>query len=130
MDLVRPLVFGLGCCVMAAFASLLILIPLADSDIDDLPLYLLVSAPVLVGALAGAGLAARVHREPERRDPLRHLVAALSGPAVFAVLNSVGVAPELDAVWLVRLLNLVLPLAAAYAGFRLFDHRAGSRIRG
>ncbi|MGH2774204.1 MAG: hypothetical protein ACRDJT_02055 [Actinomycetota bacterium] len=120
----RPLLFGLGCCAISAFASLLFLTPLADSDIEDLPLYLLISAPVLVGALIGAGLAGRVHREPERRDPRRHLVAALSGPAVFAVLNSVGVAPELDAVWLVRLLNLVLPLAAAFAGLRLLDRRA------
>jgi hypothetical protein len=127
MDVVRPLVLGLGCCVVAAFASLLVLAPSADSDIDDLPLYLLVSAPVLVGALVGAGLAARVHREPERRDSRRHLLAALSGPAAFAVLNSIGVAPELDAVWLVRLLNLVLPLAAAYTGVRLLDHRAASR---
>ncbi len=127
MDLVRPLLFGLGCCIIAAFVSLLVLTPLADSDIGDLPLYLLVSAPVLVGPLIGAGLAARVHREPERRDPRRHLFAALSGPGIFAVLNSVGVAPELDAVWLVRLLNLVLPLAAAYAGVRLLDHRTTTR---
>jgi hypothetical protein len=128
MDLVRPLLVGLGCCVVAAFASLLVLVPLADSDIGDLPLYLFVSAPVLVGALVGAGLAARAHREPERRDPRRHLVAALSGPGIFAVLNAVAVAPELDAVWLVRLLNLVLPLAAAYAGVRLLDHRTASRV--
>ena len=123
MDFVRPLLFGLACCVVATFVSLLVLTPLADSDIGDLPLYLLVSAPVLAGALIGAGLAARVHREPERLDARRHLLAALSGPGIFAVLNSVGVAPELDAVWLVRLLNLVLPLAAAYAGVRLLDHR-------
>jgi hypothetical protein len=128
MDVVRPLVLGLGCCVVAAFASLLVLAPLADSDIDDLPRYLLISAPVLVGALVGAGLAARVHREPERRDSRRHLLAALSGPAAFAVSNSIGVAPELDAVWLVRLLNLVLPLTAGYAGVRLLDHRTTPRI--
>jgi len=130
MDVVRPLLVGLGCCVVAAFVSLLALTPLADSDIDDLPLYLFASAPVLVGALVGSGLAARAHREPERRDPRRHLVAALSGPALFAGLNSVGVAPELDAVWLVRLLNLVLPLAAAYAGVRLLDRRTTPRILG
>lgn len=126
MDLVRPLLVGLGLCVIAAFVSLLLLVPLADSDIDDLSLYLLISAPVLAGAGAGAGLAARVHRSPERRDARRHLVAALSGPGLFALMNSVGVAPEIDAVWLVRLLNLVLPLAAAYAGVRLLDHRAAS----
>ena len=124
MDLVRPLLVGLGCCVVAAFVSLLVLTPLAESDIGDLPLYLLVSAPVLVGALVGGGLAARVHREAERGDPRRHLYAALSGPGIFAVLNAVGVAPELDAVWLVRLLNLVLPLGAAYAGVRLLDRRS------
>ena len=128
MDLVRPLLVGFSCCVVAAVVSLLILLPLADSDIEDLPLYLLVSAPVLVGALVGAGLAARVHREPERRDPRRHLVAALSGPTFFAVINSVGVNPELDALWLVRLLNLVLPLAAGYAGVRLLDHSAPTRF--
>ena len=114
--------------MVAAFVSLLVLTPLAESDIGDLPLYLLVSAPVLVGALVGGGLAARIHREPERRDPRRHLYAALSGPGIFAVLNAVGVAPELDAVWLVRLLNLALPLAAAYAGVRLLDHRTTPRI--
>jgi hypothetical protein len=49
--------------------SLLILLPLADSDIEDLPLYLLVSAPVLVGALVGAGLALRpgFERESSRK---------------------------------------------------------------
>jgi hypothetical protein len=122
VDGVRPLLVGFSCCVVAAVVSLLILLPLAGSDIEDLPLYLLASAPVLVGALVGAGLAARVHREPERRHPRRHLVAALSGPALFAVINSAGVDPELDSLWLVRLLNLALPLAAGYAGLRLLDH--------
>ena len=124
MDGVRPLLVGLSCCVVAALVSLLLLLPLADSDIEDLLLYLLVSAPVVAGALVGAGLAARVHREPERRDPRRHLVAALSGPALFAVVNSLAVDSELDAVWLVRLLNLLLPLVAAYVGVRLLDHSA------
>jgi hypothetical protein len=122
VDGVRPLLVGFSCCVVAAVVSLLILLPLAGSDIEDLPLYLLASAPVLVGALVGAGLAARAHREPERRDPRRHLVAALSGPALFAVINSAGVDPELDSLWLVRLLNLALPLAAGYAGLRLLDY--------
>lgn len=126
MDGVRPLLVGLSCCVVAALVSLLLLLPLADSDIEDVPLYLLVSAPLVAGALAGAGLAARVHREPERRDPRRHLVAALSGPALFAVVNSLAVDPELDAVWLVRLLNLLLPLVAAYVGVRLLDHSAST----
>ena len=124
MDGVRPLLVGLSCCVVAALVSLLLLLPLADSDIEDLLLYLLVSAPVVAGALVGAGLAARVHREPERRDPRRHLVAALSGPALFAVVNSLAVDSELDAVWLVRLLNLLLSLVAAYVGVRLLDHSA------
>jgi len=124
VDGVRPLLVGLSCCVVAALVSLLLLLPLADSDIEDLLLYLLVSAPVVAGALVGAGLAARVHREPERRDPRRHLVAALSGPALFAVVNSLAVDSELDAVWLVRLLNLLLPLVAAYVGVRLLDHSA------
>lgn len=126
MDGVRPLLVGLSCCVVAALVSLLLLLPLADSDIEDVPLYLLVSAPLVAGALAGAGLAARVHREPERRDPRRHLVAALSGPALFAVVNSLAVDPRLDAVWLVRLLNLLLPLVAAYVGVRLLDHSAST----
>ena len=122
MDVVRPLLVGLSCCVAGAFVGLLLLIPFAESDIDDAPLYLLISAPILLGALVGGGLAARVHREPERRDPRRHLVVALGGPAVFALFNSLGVSQELDAAWLFRLLNLVLPLAAAYAGLRLLDH--------
>jgi hypothetical protein len=126
VDGVRPLLVGLSCCVVAALVSLLLLLPLADSDIEDLPLYLLVSAPVVVGALVGAGLAARVHREPERRDPRRHLVVALSGPALFAIVNSLAVDPELDSVWLVRLLNLVMPLVAAYLGVRLLDHSAST----
>ena len=86
------------------------------------------SAPILLGALVGGGLAARVHREPERRDPRRHLAAALGGPAVFALFNSLGVSQELDAAWLFRLLNLVLPLGAAYAGLRLLDHPPPTRI--
>jgi hypothetical protein len=124
VDRVRPLLVGLSCCVAGALVGLLlILVPFAESDIEDLPLYLLLSAPILAGALAGGGLAARAHREPERRDPRRHLVAALSGPFVFAVFNSIGVSAELDAVWLIRLLNLALPPAAGYAGLRLLDHR-------
>jgi len=124
VDGVRPLLVGFGCCLVAALVSLLILLPLVESDIEDLPLFILVSVPVLVGALVGAGLAARVHREPERRDPRRHLVAALSGPMLFAVINSLGVDPGLDAVWLVRLLNFVLPVVAGYIGVRLLDHSA------
>jgi hypothetical protein len=124
VDGVRPLLVGFSCCVLAALVSLLILLPLVDSDIEDLPLFLLVSVPVLAGALVGAGLAARVHREPERRDPRRHLVAALSGPTLFAVINALGVDPGLDAVWLVRLLNFVLPVVAGYIGIRLLDHSA------
>jgi hypothetical protein len=125
VDWARPMIVGLACCVAGALVGLLlILVPFAESDIGDLPLYLLLSAPVLAGALVGGGLAARAHREPERRDPRRHLFAALSGPFVFAVFNSIGVSAELDAVWLFRLLNLALPLAAGYAGLRLLDHRA------
>ena len=119
MDLIRPLLVGLGCCVIGGFVGLLVVAPV--SDIGDLQLYALISAPVLAGAAVGAGVAARLHREPERRDSRRHLVAALSGPGVFAVLNSAGVSPELDAAWLIRALNLVLPLAAGYAGARQLD---------
>ena len=124
MDGVRPLLVGFSCCLVAAMVSLLILLPLVESDIEDLPLFVLVWVPILVGALVGAGLGARVHREPERRDPRRHLVVALSGPALFAVINSLGVDPRLDAVWLVRLLNLMLPVVAGYIGVRLLDHSA------
>jgi len=124
VDWVRPLVVGLSCCVAGAVVGLLLLVPFAESDIEDLPLYLLISAPILLGALVGGGLAARVHREPERRDLRRHLVAALSGPAVFALFNAVLVSAELDAAWLFRLLNLVLPPAAGYAGLRLLDRPA------
>ena len=124
MDWARPLIVGLACCVAGAVVGLLLLPPFAESDIDDLPLFVLVSVPVLAGALVGAGLAARVHREPERREPRRHLVVALSGPALFAVINSLGVDPRLDAVWLVRLLNLMLPVVAGYIGVRLLDHSA------
>jgi len=128
VDWARPMIVGLACCVAGAVVGLLLLLPFAESDIDDLPLYLLISAPILLGALVGGGLAARVHREPERRDPRRHLAAALGGPAVFALFNSLGVSQELDAAWLFRLLNLVLPLGAAYAGLRLLDHPPPTRI--
>jgi len=122
VDWARPMIVGLACCVAGTVVVLLLVLAFAESDIDDLPLFLLFSGPILVGALVGGGLAARVHREPERRDPRRHLVAALGGPAVFALFNALGVSQELDAAWLFRLLNLVLPLAAAYAGLRLLDH--------
>jgi hypothetical protein len=122
VDLVRPFVVGLSCCVAGAVVGLLLVLPFSDSDVEDLPLYLLVSGPIGLGAFVGGGLAARTHREPERRDPRRHFVAALNGPLVFAVFNSVGVSPDLDAVWLVRLFNLVLPIVTGYAGLRLLDH--------
>ena len=121
MDWARPLIVGLSCCVGGAVVGLLLLLPFRESDIEDVPFYLLISAPILVGALVGGGLAARSHREPERLDPRRHLAAALSGPALFALFNSLGVSAELDAAWLFRVLNLVLPLAAGYAGVRFLD---------
>jgi hypothetical protein len=124
VDLVRPFLVGLSCGVAGAIVGLLLLLPFSESDVDDLFLYLLVSVPILLGAFAGGGLAARAHREPERREPRRHLFAALSGPFVFALFNSIGVSAELDAVWLFRLLNLVLPPAAGYAGLRFLDHPA------
>ena len=127
MDWARPIIVGLACCVAGAVVGLLLLLPFAESDIGDLALYLVISAPILLGALVGGGLAARVHREPERRTPRRHLAAALSGPAVFALFNAVGVSQELDAAWLFRLLNLVLP-PAAYAGLRLLDHSPPTRF--
>ena len=105
-----------------AIVGLLLLVPFSESDVDDVLLYLLVSVPIGLGAFAGGGLAARAHKEPERREPRRHLWAALSGPFVFAVFNSVGVSQDLDAAWLVRVLNLLLPLVAGYAGARLLDH--------
>jgi hypothetical protein len=122
VDLVRPFLVGLSCCVAGAVVGLLLLLPFSESDIGDLLLYLLVSVPILLGAFAGGGLAARAHQEPERREPRRHLFAALSGPFVFAVSNSVGVSQDLDAAWLVRVLNLLLPLVAGYAGARRLDH--------
>jgi hypothetical protein len=122
VDLIRPFLVGLSCCVAGAIVGLLLLLPFSESDVDDLLLYLLVSVPVLLGAFVGGGLAARAHREPERREPRRHLWATLSGPFVFAVFNSVGVSQDLDAAWLVRVFNLVLPLVAGYAGARVLDH--------
>jgi hypothetical protein len=122
MDLVRPALLGLGCCALAALMSLLLL-PLVESSLTDPLLYLVFLLPLLGGSLVGGGLAARSHREPERRDRRRHLVAALSGPGLFGLLNAAGVSSELDAAWLVRVLNLALPLAAAYIGIRLIDHR-------
>lgn len=124
MDLVRPFIVGLGCCAGVSLVGLVVLTPLLAWEVRDPAFYLLISAPVLVGAFVGAGLAARSHREPERRDHRRHLVAALSAPGVFAVVNSVGVAGELDTVWLVRALNLLLPVAAGFAGLRLLDRRS------
>ena len=126
MDLVRPALLGLGCCALASLLGLLLL-PLVESSLGDPLLYLVFSLPVLAGSLVGGGVAARNHREPQRNDRRRHLLAALGGPGLFAVLNAVGVAPELDAVWLVRTLNLVLPLAAGYAGVRLLDRRPAPR---
>lgn len=122
MDLVRPFLIGLSCCVVGAIVGLLVLLPFSESDVNDLLLYLLVSVPILLGAFAGGGLAARAHQEPERREPRRHLLAALSGPFVFAVFNSWGVSQELDVAWLIRVLNLLLPLVAGYAGARLLDN--------
>jgi len=122
VDLVRPFLVGLSCCVAGAVVGLLLLLPFSESDIGDLLLYLLVSVPILLGAFAGGGLAARAHQEPERGERRRHSLAALSGPFVFAVINSVGVSEELDAAWLVRVFNLLLPLAAGYAGARRLDH--------
>jgi hypothetical protein len=126
LDLVRPALLGLGCCVLASLLSLLLL-PLVESSLADPLLYLVFSLPVLAGSLVGGGIAARSHREPQRRDRRRHLMAALAGPGLFAVLNAAGVAPELEAVWLVRTLNLILPLVAGYAGVRLLDHRPARR---
>jgi hypothetical protein len=127
VDLVRPLLVGLACCVVGALIGLLlILVPFGESDIEDLPLYVLLSVPILAGTAVGGGLAARSHREPERQDPRRHLLAALSGPFVFAVFNSIGVTQELEAEWVIRLLNYVLPLAAGYVGLRLLDHRGST----
>ena len=120
--MVRPFLVGLSCGVVGAIVGLLLLLPFSESDVNDLLLYLLVSVPVLLGAFAGGGLAARAHQEPERREPRRHLFAALSGPFVFAVFNAVGVSQDLDAAWLVRVFNLLLPLVAGYAGARLLDH--------
>jgi peptidoglycan/LPS O-acetylase OafA/YrhL len=122
MDLVRPILLGLGCCALASLLSLFLL-PLVGSSLADPLLYLVFSLPILVGALLGGGLAARSHKEPQRRDRRRHLLAALAGPGVFALINAAGVAPELDAEWLVRTLNLVLPLAAGSLGMRLLDER-------
>ena len=122
MDLVRPGAVGFGLCLAGALLAVVIAFPLASAmGFENGVLLAVTSIPVLAGAGAGGALAGRVHQEPERNDARRHLLAALCGVVVFAVLQAATVRPGVDGEWIARALNLVLPPAAALLGLRLFD---------
>lgn len=122
MDFVRPAAVGFGLCLAGVLLAVVIAFPLANSmGLEDGALLAVTSLPILAAAGAGGALAGRVHREPEREDARRHLLAALSGVIVFAVLQAATVRPDVDGEWIARALNLVLPPAAALLGLRLFD---------
>ncbi|MGH2752615.1 MAG: hypothetical protein ACRDK3_17355 [Actinomycetota bacterium] len=122
MDLVRPGLVGLGLCLAGVLVAVLMAPSLvARGGSDDGAAVLFTSLPVGLGAFAGGALAARLHREPQRRDRRRHLLAALWGIVLFAVVQSVAVVPGVEGEWLARILNLCLPPAAALLGMRLLD---------
>lgn len=124
MDLVRPGLVGLGLCLAGVLLAVVIFVPLATSmDLGDAGAFAVANIPVALGAVAGGGLAGRIHPEPERADRRRHLAAALLGPLVFAAIQAAAVQPGVEGEWLARLVNLMLPPLAALAGLSLLDRR-------
>lgn len=122
MDLVKPTLIGIGMTVLGLVVSTIVVWP-ALSRAGAPFGWQLTAAVVTVaaGATLGGGLAARAHREPHRSRPARHLLAAVVGPGLVGLLSAVAVDPGLRGAWLVRLLNLWVPLAAAYTGMRWLD---------